>query len=79
MQASIHPKQFQVKITCSGCGNKFNIVSTKDTKENIVEFCCNCHKAWKKGGFQISKDENIDKFNQRYQGLFMVNKKSKET
>ena len=59
MQVNIHPKQYEVAVTCSGCGNKFNILSTKNTKTSVIEFCDLCHKAWKKGGFQVAKNRKL--------------------
>lgn len=41
MKASIHPQQFEVKVTCSSCGNTFTTLSTK--QEIHVEVCHKCH------------------------------------
>ena len=72
MQTNIHPKQFEVAVSCSGCGNKFKILSTRDTKTSVIEFCDNCHKAWKKGGFQVAKNEKITAFNEKFDNLFSI-------
>ena len=66
MAKNIHTKTHEVKITCGGCSNTFQIQSSyKDTKLHI-ELCYSCHPAYT-GKRKTVKAGRIDKFSKRFE------------
>lgn len=64
MKSNIHPKYFEVKVTCS-CGNSFVTKSTKEGDLNL-EVCSNCHPFYTGKQKIVDAGGRVDKFKQRY-------------
>ena len=64
MKTGIHPKYFQVTVTCSTCGNTFVTGST--SKELHVDTCSNCHPFYTGKQKFIAAAGRIDRFNKKY-------------
>ncbi|HOW37535.1 MAG TPA: 50S ribosomal protein L31 [Candidatus Izemoplasmatales bacterium] len=64
MKNGIHPKYYQVTVTCSTCGNTFVTGST--SKELRVDTCSNCHPFFTGKQKFTAADGRIDRFNKRY-------------
>jgi|TARA_X000000950_G_scaffold247933_1_gene306646 large subunit ribosomal protein L31 len=70
MKNSIHPELFSVKVECSGCNSKYNILTTLDQKDLNIEVCSNCHSAYT-GKRKILSAGAIDKFKQKFSSDFL--------
>ena len=75
MRQKIHPKLYDVKITC-GCGNAIETRSTK--KEIKVEVCSKCHPFYTGKQKLVDTAGRVEKFQRRY-GNYMKNRKPAET
>ncbi|MCK7489941.1 MAG: 50S ribosomal protein L31 [Anaerotruncus sp.] len=64
MKNGIHPKYYQVTVTCSTCGNTFTTGST--SKELRVDTCANCHPFFTGKQKFTAADGRVDRFNKRY-------------
>lgn len=65
MKAKIHPKTYEVTVTCN-CGNTFQSLSTD--QEVKVEICSACHPFYtgKQKAFTGGKEGRVEKFRRRY-------------
>ena len=63
MKKGIHPKYFEVDVSCA-CGNSFKTRSTK--KELKVEICSNCHPFYTGKQKFIDTAGRIEKFQRKY-------------
>ena len=64
MRADIHPKNNDIKITCS-CGNEFSTESTLD-KDLHIEVCSKCHPFYTGKQKIVDTAGRVQKFNRRY-------------
>ncbi len=63
MKKDLHPNVNVVEVTCTTCGNKFEV---KTTAEDVkVDVCANCHPFYTGKQTTGAKAGRIDKFNQR--------------
>ncbi len=63
MNKELHPNQNKVEVTCTTCGNKFEMKTTSDDIK--VDVCSNCHPFYTGKQTSGAKAGRIDKFNQR--------------
>lgn len=63
MKKDIHPKIFEVKVSCV-CGNNFETLST--LKEIEVDICSKCHPLFTGSQKFVDTAGRIEKFEQRY-------------
>ena len=63
MNKDLHPEARNVEITCTTCGNKFEIKST--SKDIKVDICSKCHPFYIGKQTSGAKAGRIDKFNQK--------------
>lgn len=63
MKAEIHPKLNVVQARCSGCGEEFTTVSTRE--EVSVEICSACHPFWTGKKRMVDTAGRVEKFRQR--------------
>lgn len=63
MKKDLHPSNNKVEITCTTCGNKFELKTTSD--EIKVDICAECHPFYTGKQTSGTKAGRIDKFNQR--------------
>ena len=68
MKKEIHPKLFDVKVTCA-CGNNFDALSVSSKVE--IEICSACHPFYTGSQKFVDTAGRIERFEQRY------NKKNK--
>ena len=64
MKKDIHPKLYDVKITC-GCGNVIETHSTK--KEIAVEVCSKCHPFYTGAQKFLDTAGRVERFQKKYQ------------
>lgn len=65
MKKNIHPKDNNLKITCSSCKNIMEIVSTS-SKINI-DVCSKCHPFYTNQAYSTRALGRVDKFRKKYQ------------
>lgn len=64
MRKGIHPEYRVTKVTCSSCGNEFEIGSTS---ENLrVDTCNNCHPFYTGKQRFAQAQGRIEKFNKKF-------------
>jgi len=64
MRQKIHPKLYDVKITC-GCGN---VIETRSTKKEIsVEVCSKCHPFYTGSQKFVDTAGRVERFQKKYQ------------
>ena len=63
MKKDIHPKYYQVTVSCA-CGNKFETRSTK--KEIRLEICSACHPFFTGKQKLIDTAGRIERFQRKY-------------
>lgn len=63
MKKDLHPNVNAVEVTCTTCGNKFQIKTTADDVK--VDVCASCHPFYTGKQTSGAKAGRIDKFNQR--------------
>ena len=63
MKADVHPKVYDVVVTCS-CGAKYPTRSTK--KQISVEICSNCHPFFTGKQRLIDTAGRVERFVQKY-------------
>lgn len=63
MQAKIHPKYFETKVTC-GCGNSF--VTRSVRKELKVDICSSCHPFYTGKLKFVDAAGRIEKFKNKF-------------
>ena len=64
MRQKIHPKLYDVKITC-GCGN---VIETRSTKKEIaVEVCSKCHPFYTGAQKFVDTAGRVERFQKKYQ------------
>ncbi len=71
MKADVHPKVYDVTITCS-CGATYPTRSTR--KQISVEICANCHPFFTGKQRLIDTAGRVERFNQKYKN-FVKDKK----
>lgn len=64
MKKDIQPKYHVAKVTCSTCGNEFEVGSTLD--EIKVDTCSNCHPFYTGQQTYVQAAGRVEKFNKRY-------------
>ena len=64
MKKDIHPKTYEVEVTCVSCGAKFKTHST--SKEIHVDTCSNCHPFYTGKQRFVQSDGRVDRFNKKY-------------
>ena len=64
MKKDIHPKVYEVEVTCVSCGAKFKTHSTN--KEIRVDTCSNCHPFYTGKQRFVASDGRVDRFNKKY-------------
>jgi len=70
MKNAIHPQISTVKVECSGCNTKYDILSTLNQDTLNMEVCSNCHSAYT-GKRKILSAGAIDKFKQKFSSDFL--------
>lgn len=70
MKNSIHPDVSSVKIFCSGCDTKYDVISSLGKKDFNIEVCSNCHSAYT-GKRKVLSAGAIDRFKQRFSSDFL--------
>jgi large subunit ribosomal protein L31 len=65
MQADIHPKYNDVKVTCS-CGHSFQTRSTVGQDTLSIEVCSQCHPFYTGKQKMVDTAGRVDKFRQKY-------------
>ncbi|MDD4001118.1 MAG: 50S ribosomal protein L31 [Bacilli bacterium] len=63
MKAKIHPKYYNVTVTCTTCGNTFETGSTVD--ELRIDTCSNCHPFYTGQQKYVQAAGRVEKFNKR--------------
>lgn len=78
MNKEIQPEYHMAKVTCSTCGNEFELGST--SKELRVDTCSKCHPFYTGSQSFVQAQGRVERFNRRY-GLNQDknNKEEKET
>lgn len=76
MKAQIHPKWFNTKVNCAGCGNTFTVGST--VPEIHIEVCSNCHPFYTGKMRFIDTAGRVDKFKEKVQAARMEKLSKKE-
>ncbi|MGI6679930.1 MAG: 50S ribosomal protein L31 [Bdellovibrionota bacterium] len=64
MKKDIHPEFYQSKVTCSGCGNTFEVGST--AKEINIGVCSECHPFYTGKQKIVDSEGRVDKFMKKY-------------
>ena len=64
MKKDIHPKVYEVEVTCVSCGAKFKTHST--SKDIHVDTCSNCHPFYTGKQRFVQSDGRVDRFNRKY-------------
>ena len=64
MKKEIHPEYHEAKVTCSSCGNTFEVGSTKD--EIKVEVCSECHPFYTGRQRSAERGGRVEKFKKKY-------------
>ena len=63
MKKDIHPKYYDVSITCA-CGNK---IETRSTKEDIhLDICSNCHPFFTGKQKLVDTEGRVERFRRKY-------------
>ena len=65
MQANIHPKYQDIKVTCS-CGNTFNTRSTLEKEQLHIDICSDCHPFFTGKQKMIDTAGRVERFRKRY-------------
>jgi len=64
MKKNIHPKLYMAKVTCTGCGNEFETLSTK---EHITVGICNqCHPFFTGTAKLVDTEGRVQRFERRF-------------
>jgi large subunit ribosomal protein L31 len=63
MKEKIHPKYYNVTVTCTSCGNTFETGST--LKELRVDTCSKCHPFYTGQQKFVQAAGRVEKFNRR--------------
>ncbi|MFH2050622.1 MAG: 50S ribosomal protein L31 [bacterium] len=66
MKADIHPKVYEIEITCA-CGAKYPTHSTK--KSISVEICANCHPFFTGKQKLVDTAGRVERFRQKYKNF----------
>lgn len=64
MKKGIHPEYNKITITCSTCGNEFEVGSTET--EIKVDTCSNCHPFYTGRQRFAQAAGRIERFNKRF-------------
>ena len=64
MKKGIHPKYYQTKAVCTGCGSEFMTGST--LKEIKVDTCSNCHPFYTGRQRFAQAEGRVARFNKKY-------------
>lgn len=64
MKEAIHPKYFQAKVYCAGCGNTFTTGSTLE--ELRVAVCNACHPFYTGKQKLVDAEGRVDRFKRKY-------------
>lgn len=75
MKEKIHPKYHVAKVTCSTCGNEFEVGSVAE--EIKVDTCSNCHPFYTGQQTFTQAQGRVERFNKRY-GLNNKNQKEEK-
>jgi large subunit ribosomal protein L31 len=63
LKKNIHPKYYQVTVTC-GCGNTFATGSTR--KDLRIDVCSNCHPFFTGVQRMVDTAGRVEKFTRKY-------------
>lgn len=72
MNKNIQPEYHMAKVTCSTCGNEFELGSVN--KEIKVDTCSKCHPFYTGSQTFVQSQGRVERFNRRYG----MNKNNKE-
>ncbi|MBN8549055.1 MAG: 50S ribosomal protein L31 [Deltaproteobacteria bacterium] len=64
MKEGIHPKYFEAKVYCAGCGNTFTTGST--VNELRVAVCNACHPFYTGKQKLVDAEGRVDRFKRKY-------------
>lgn len=64
MKKDIHPKYFEAKVTCSGCGTVHTMGSTQ--AEISVSVCSKCHPFYTGKQKLLDSEGRVDRFRKKY-------------
>ncbi len=64
MKEAIHPKYYESKVFCNGCGNSFVTGSTLE--EIRVNVCSNCHPFYSGKQKLLDAEGRVDRFKRKY-------------
>ncbi|NQX83326.1 MAG: 50S ribosomal protein L31 [Mycoplasmataceae bacterium] len=67
MKKNLHPEIKSIEITCTTCGNNFELKTT--VEEIKVDVCSNCHPFYTGKQTSGSKTGRVDKFNKRMEKI----------
>ena len=67
MKAEIHPKYFQAKVSCAGCGNTFTTGSTLE--EIRIAVCSACHPFYTGKQKLVDAEGRLDRFKRKYANI----------
>jgi large subunit ribosomal protein L31 len=63
LKKNIHPKYYQVTVTC-GCGNSFTTGSTR--KDLRIDVCSKCHPFFTGVQRMVDTTGRVEKFTRKY-------------
>lgn len=75
MNKEIQPEYHMAKVTCSTCGNEFELGSTN--AEIKVDTCSNCHPFYTGSQSFVQAQGRVERFNRRY-GMSKNNKEEEK-
>ena len=64
MKDEIHPKYYQAKVHCIGCGADFTVGST--VEEIRVNVCSECHPFYSGTQKLLDAEGRVDRFKKKY-------------
>jgi large subunit ribosomal protein L31 len=64
MKKGIHPKYYEVKVTCVGCNTSFTTGST--IPEITSNVCSSCHPFYTGKQKLVDAEGRVDRFNKKY-------------
>ena len=76
MKKDIHPKFFDSKVVCGGCGTTFTVGAT--IPEIHVSVCSSCHPFYTGKQKFVDSEGRVDRFKKKY-AKFADKKEKKET
>ena len=68
MKDGIHPDYFQATVTCTGCGNAFEVGAS--VPEIRVNICSKCHPFYTGQERLVDAQGRVDRFKKKYEGRY---------